>query len=136
MDEEGAAVSNQIKIEQMYKLLDKWKESPIWGHGYGSYVEGYLRSEEAPFSYEMQLFALLMKIGVLGLGIWLVFFIVQMIYMFRSKFKNVNNIISWLFLLMVIVICVQTNPLLISFIGMSVVLFMCLITQDELSKNN
>lgn len=136
LDKEGAAVSNQIKIEQMYRLLDKWKESPLFGHGYGSYVEGYLRSEEAPFSYEMQLFALLMKIGVVGLGIWLVFFIVQMIGMFKNKAKSINNIFSWMFLLMAIVICVQTNPLLISFIGMSVVLLMCLITQDELWVQN
>lgn len=128
LDKEGAAMSNSIKLVQISKLLDKWKDSPIIGYGYGSYVEGYLRSEEAPFSYEMQFFALLMKIGILGMAVWIVFFIAQFIYILRNSKKNYEHIISWLFLLISVVICVQTNPLLISFTGMSVILFLSLMT--------
>lgn len=128
LDKEGAAMSNNIKLVQISKLLDKWKGSPIIGYGYGSYVEGYLRSEEAPFSYEMQFFALLMKIGILGMAVWVIFFIVQFIYILRNSKKHYEHIISWLFLLISIVICVQTNPLLISFTGLSVILFLSLMT--------
>lgn len=131
LDEEGAAESNSIKIEQMGKLLGKWKGSPIIGYGYGSYVEGYLRSKVAPFSYEMQLFSLLMKIGVLGLVIWAGFFVLQFIVMIKKKPRNWLHIFAWLFLLTALVICVQTNPLLISFTGMSVILFLSLISVDE-----
>lgn len=133
LDREGAALSNTIKLEQISKLLDKWKESPILGHGYGSYVEGYLRSEVAPFSYEMQLFALLMKIGILGLGIWIVFYIIQFVSLIRLKNPRWIHIFAWVFLLMSMVICVQTNPLLISFTGMSVLLFISVMTINELT---
>lgn len=128
LDRAGAAESNTIKIVQISKLLDKWKKSPIIGYGYGSFVEGYLRSTEAPFSYEMQFFALLMKIGVLGLLIWVAFFIVQLLFLIKNKEKNHMHIFAWLFLLIALVVCVQTNPLLISFTGMSVILFLSLMT--------
>ncbi len=133
LDAEGAAKSNSIKMEQIGHLLDKWKESPILGHGYGSYVEDYLRSKEAPFSYEMQLFALLMKIGILGLLIWILFFVVQFVEMVWKKKTQWMHVFAWLFLLIAFVLCVQTNPLLISFTGMSVVLLLSLITIDEIA---
>ena len=133
IDREGAALSNTIKIEQIYKLIDKWKESPFIGHGYGSYVEGYLRSEVAPFSYEMQLFALLMKIGVLGLVIWLLFYIIQFICLIKVKHPRWIHVFAWIFLLVSMVICVQTNPLLISFTGMSVLLLIAIIAINEMS---
>ena len=132
LDAEGAVESNAIKMEQIGHLLNKWKESPVIGHGYGSYVEGYLRSEEAPFSYEMQFFALLMKIGIVGLLIWVVFFVIQLIEMIRKKKGQRMHIFAWLFLLIAFVLCVQTNPLLISFTGMSVILLLSLITVDEI----
>lgn len=131
LDEEGAAESNSIKIEQMGKLIEKWKDSPIIGHGYGSYVEGYLRSEVAPFSYEMQFFSMIMKIGVLGMIIWIGFFILQFIEMIKNGSQNWIHIFAWIFLLTALVICVQTNPLLISFTGMSMILFLSLISADE-----
>jgi hypothetical protein len=131
IDAEGAAESNAIKIEQIGELLEKWKGSPIVGYGYGSYVENYLRSEEAPFSYEMQFFSLLMKIGVIGLVIWLAFFALQFIVMIKIQEKDMIHIIGWLFLLISMVISVQTNPLLISFTGMSVLLFLSLLSVYE-----
>lgn len=54
LDKAGAAESNQIKLEQGKRLTQKWLQAPVFGWGYGSYIEDYLRSEEAPFSYEMQ----------------------------------------------------------------------------------
>lgn len=135
LDREGAAESNQIKIEQVKMLTEKWLQAPIFGWGYGSYVEDYLRSEEAPFSYEMQAFALLMKIGIVGLGIWGVFFVLQIISMVKNnKDKNVGHMAAWLFMLVAMAVCVQTNPLLISFTGMSVVLLISLIAAENALK--
>ena len=132
LDKAGAAKSNLIKLEQMQKLVEKWKESPVLGWGYGSYVEGYLRSEVSPFSYEMQLFALLMKIGILGLMIWGIFFISQFALMIKYRRRCYNNILTWLFLADSVAICVQTNPLLICFAGMSIVLLISLISVQEI----
>lgn len=134
LDKAGAAESNLIKLEQMQKLVEKWKESPVLGWGYGSYVEGYLRSKESPFSYEMQLFALLMKTGILGLLIWGAFFVSQLILMIKYKYSAYNRILTWLFLSVSVAVCVQTNPLLICFTGMSIVLLISLIGVQEVQN--
>lgn len=132
LDREGAAESNQIKLEQIKRLTEKWLSAPVFGWGYGSYVDGYLRSDVSPFSYEMQAFALLMKIGIVGLGIWILFFACQIILMVKKhKVQSFYKMAAWLFLLIAIAICVQTNPLLISFTGMSVVLLISLICSDS-----
>lgn len=131
VDRRGAAESNQIKLEQAKKLSEKWLEAPVFGWGYGSFVDGYLRSQEAPFSYEMQFFALLMKIGFFGVSIWVIFFILQCMSMIKQIKKNFYKGVSWLFLLTAVALCVQTNPLLISFTGMSVILFICLLSIED-----
>ena len=129
LDKAGAAESNQIKLEQAKRLTQKWLQAPVFGWGYGSYIEDYLRSEEAPFSYEMQFFALLMKIGIAGMAVWAGLIIVLVKRMVQKNIKqDFNKMSSWLFLLLAMMICVQTNPLLISFTGMSVVLLIVLIS--------
>lgn len=133
LDKAGAAESNLIKLEQMQKLTEKWMASPIFGWGYGSYVEGYLRSETSPFSYEMQLFALLMKIGVVGLLCWLLLFASQLVLLIKYGKKSHNKILSWIFLVVSVAVCVQTNPLLICFTGMSIVLLISLISLQTVS---
>lgn len=132
IDRDGAAYSNDIKIEQTKKLLKKWSNRPILGYGYGAYVEGYLRSDETPYSYEMQLPALLMKTGVVGVGL-LGFVIVAMILaVWRAKKKGVDigSVCAYFFLLVSFGFTVQTNPLLLSYSGMAVVLFLLLLTAD------
>lgn len=128
LDKEGAEESNNIKLEQMKKLTEKWLKSPLFGWGYGSYVEGYLRSETSPFSYEMQLFALLMKIGIVGIGIWFLFFCAQAVLQIKYGKHRRNRFAAWVFLAVAMAVCVQTNPLLICFTGMSVILLISLIS--------
>lgn len=128
LDKEGAVQSNQIKLEQVKHLTKKWLQSPILGWGYGSYVEGYLRSETSPFSYEMVLFALLMKIGLLGLGIWCIFFVSQVVMQIKYRARNKNWLLTWAFLAISMAVCVQTNPLLICFTGMSIILLISLMS--------
>lgn len=133
LDKSGAAESNQIKLEQMKRLTAKWLQSPILGWGYGSYVEGYLRSEVSPFSYEMQFFALMMKIGIVGMGIWLVLFGAQVILQIRRGIKHKNRISTWAFLTVSMGVCVQTNPLLICFTGMSIIILISLLSVQNVS---
>lgn len=122
IDNQGAALSNTIKIEQTKELLKKWKQSPVFGFGYGSYVEGYLRSEESVFSYEMQFPALLMKTGIIGMGLLIALLILMFVSTLKSTKDNKTKLYAWLYLLGSLGLCVQTNPLLLSFTGISVVL--------------
>ncbi len=126
LDREGALISNDIKIEQTRKLLGKWLENPIFGCGYGAYVEGYTRSDEAVFSYEMQLPALLMKIGVVGVGLLLFLLIAMVINLRRAKKDGGDTTPSyaWLFLLSSFGVCAQTNPLLLNYNGMSLIVLL------------
>lgn len=130
-DQYGAYVSNSIKIEQAKKLLDKWSEHPIVGHGYGSYIEDYLRSESAVFSYEMTSFALLMKIGLLGALIWAIFALSMVVAAYSKYKENLRHFAVWLAISVCFFITIQTNPLLFSPNGMTFILFLLLDTVQE-----
>ena len=70
-----------------------------------------------------------MKIGIAGMAVWAALIIVLVKRMVQKNIKqDFNKMSSWLFLLLAMMICVQTNPLLISFTGMSVVLLIVLIS--------
>ncbi len=126
VDLAASAISNSIKVEQTKYLLEKWKERPIFGFGYGAYVEGYLRSEEAPFSYEMQFPCLLMKIGIFGIGILLALLISMGLSLIQPHraFQNFYGNMAWFFFLLSFILCVQTNPLLLNYNGMSIVVYL------------
>lgn len=126
LDMEGSAKSNNIKLEQTKILLNKWKDSWLIGFGFGSYVEGYTRSTASPFSYEMQAPMLMMQTGLIGLLTWVVLFVSQFVYYIQKKITY-NKKWTWVFLLCAFGLMVQTNPLLLSFNGMSMVLFISLL---------
>jgi hypothetical protein len=50
---------------QVPALLDKIAESPLFGSGFGA-VAAYVRSDERPFSYEVDFLATAMKLGLIG----------------------------------------------------------------------
>ena len=132
MDQEGAAISNNIKLEQVKKLLNKWEKSPFFGFGYGSYVENYLRSAVAVYSYEMTAPALLMKIGIAGIFIWILFLAAMFINLLNSNGKSHSlKIAAWLSVFISFFLSLQTNPILFSYTGMSVVLLLALSTYDH-----
>ena len=126
-NDQGVSQSNIVRLEQMEKLFEKWKESPIIGHGFGSYAEDCIRSTLSPYSYEMQFHALLMKTGIVGV-LSLVFLIFTALYVSLKSWKYHNkNIIAWLFLLIAFGISVQTNPILFSTTGVTIVLIILLV---------
>ena len=61
------------RVEQTKRLLEKWKERPVMGHGFGAYVHDHFSHEERPFLYEMLPAALLMKLGFIGFAMYLTF---------------------------------------------------------------
>ncbi len=132
LDRAGAVISNNIKIEQTKKLLQKWTNRPLFGYGYGAYVKGYLRSYESPQSYEMQLPALLMKIGIVGVGLLCLVIAAMFCALHRSVKRGGDTVpvFAWLFLLLALGMTVQTNPLLLSYNGISIVVYLMMIATD------
>lgn len=122
-DREGSVISNNIKIKQIQLLLRKWLSRPVLGYGYGSFLEDFVRSEEAPFSYEMVFFALLMKTGIVGILCWI--FLVLSLFYVKYKYgrKSQSDFSAWLFLSIAFWLLIQTNPLLLNSIGIAFLLF-------------
>ena len=58
-------VSTAERYAQIPALLDKIAENPVLGGGFGT-VASYIRSQDRPYSYEMDLLATIMKLGALG----------------------------------------------------------------------
>lgn len=62
---------------QIKPLLSEFYSHPILGKGLGSYVPGVVRDERLKYTYEVQILAMLMKFGVLGMII-LCFFMIAL----------------------------------------------------------
>lgn len=69
---------NEQRFLQIKYLVEGWLESPITfliGHGHGSYSDLIIRSYEMPWAYEVFYIALLFQTGLVGLLIYITFFI-------------------------------------------------------------
>jgi hypothetical protein len=72
-------VSDEIRKEQTAALMDAWHESPVIGGGFGYYTKDYIRSERAPYIYEVQWLSFLIKLGLLGM-IFPIFLVLLLLY--------------------------------------------------------
>jgi hypothetical protein len=61
--------STSIRLEQIPALLNEIDQKPLFGNGFGSNAV-LIRSEERPFMYEVEFFAVMMKIGIVGFVIY------------------------------------------------------------------
>jgi O-antigen ligase len=61
-----AGSSDLERLDQQQALIDFCKAAPIFGHGLGSFTTAVIRYGELPYSYEMQLLALVGQIGIVG----------------------------------------------------------------------
>lgn len=108
-------VSDSIRIEQFSYIKKYIYESPIFGNGIGFSIKEYIRSEEYPYSYELQIPAFIMQVGFLG--ILLYFF--PIIFLWAKRLKNIglrSKIIC--FLLFSFFLCgAFFNPILLSSFG-------------------
>jgi len=116
---------NKTRLEETIRLLTTWWTRPVFGYGYGSSIPGDYRSVEA-FSYEATTPALLMKTGLVGLGLW-VAFMVGIVKRARRKFvaDEAGRVwyAYWLGGFVAFILAVQTNPLLFNNVGMAILLF-------------
>jgi hypothetical protein len=69
---EGLTVSDRIRSAQSGELLDAWTQSPVFGHGLGATIDGYSRSDERPWDFELQYHLYLFQFGIVGVVILLV----------------------------------------------------------------
>jgi hypothetical protein len=61
-----AGGSDAPRAEQLTALDDFIADAPWIGHGFGSYTRALIRSTDAPYSYEIQLVALVGQLGIVG----------------------------------------------------------------------
>ena len=61
-----AVESDDVRQIQMRELINGVKESPVFGHGFGSYISDYTRSGSIPFSYEIEYLSFCYQMGILG----------------------------------------------------------------------
>lgn len=75
---EGSTNSDETRIEQIAELTGQIQLAPYFGYGLGASVPGYLRSQTLPYSYEVQWYALVMQVGLVGVS-WLLATILLMV---------------------------------------------------------
>lgn len=117
---EQLSIRDESAIErkaQALKLIEMWKQRPMTGHGYGAYVKDHFSLDDRPFLYEMVPFALLMKLGILGFGLYLAFLAFILIRLLLMATKSATSV-ALLSGLTGYLIQAHTNPVFFSFTGM------------------
>lgn len=80
-------VSNLVRDEQSQILLQEFLSSPLIGHGFGYSIVEYTRSEESPFAYELFIQAYIMKTGIFGGLLGVIFIFLVFFTPLRSKYQ-------------------------------------------------
>ena len=122
---EDASIS--ARVEQAPYLLHLWYEHPFIGSGYGAYVPGYLRSDEAPYSYENMPYALLAKLGLVGMVCNGIFLAWLALTAWRARRSAPTQAATFLAGGSALLIAEMTNPMVLNFVSMSI--FACLLMQ-------
>ena len=126
--------SDEGRNIQIPPLLEAWSESPLLGNGFGSHA-AMTRSNDAPFSYEMSILALYMKVGILGAmlsSLYFVYLIVSFIprsELLASRSKELGALFGVVF---IFCFAFNTNPYLSNSVGVAIV-FLCCIELAALS---
>jgi hypothetical protein len=120
----GRDVSDDLRNQQVFSLLDSFFDSWFVGQGFGASSD-QIRSESAPWSYEMSILALYMKIGVVGIFSLLVSFVlflrVAMPQVCNDKLRrDLSNIAAFA---VGVTFCGNTNPYLFSMLGVGLIVF-------------
>lgn len=105
-----------IRAEQGKALINSWKKAPIFGHGIGSAVDGYIRDPKRPWAFEMGFHTSLHRLGLLGFSFELLYYIGIIILGIRYiKKHNDFVIVGLLSGFMGFLIAHATNPFLNSY---------------------
>lgn len=110
--------SGALRKEQFFALYNGWLNSPIVGHGHGSFTSDSVRDSDTAWAYELSYLALLFQIGILGFLI-IVFSIVWLFYasvkLIRSESEASTMMIPLLVGLCCLLVANATNPYLAKF---------------------
>lgn len=124
-----ASISNIIidesateRILQTKALLSQWEQRPLMGFGYGAFVSDHVRDPSRPFLYEMLPFALLMKLGIVGFSLYLISLFGLILSVLYKK-RGTSEGLMFIGTVIAFFIAAHTNPILYSFVGMTVVFF-------------
>jgi hypothetical protein len=113
--------SDDIRSEQALLILDQLWQSPVFGIGFGGGVD-LIRSEAAPYSYEVSILALYMKLGLIGTVWAFTLSILLLNYLMRNiKLRKDNHFpLSLLYATVFgFVFSTNSNPYLSNFFGMT-----------------
>ena len=119
----GQDSSDSLRYEQMMPMLHTIINNPLMGVGIGGSTSE-IRSDIAPWSYELSILALIMKIGFVGLC---VVYAVCVMILNECKIRvHANNKLEisllFSFLFGYVFVC-NTNPFLFSLIGVGIIFF-------------
>ena len=101
--------------------------APVLGSGYGAYAPGNVRSQEAPYSYEHMPYALLAKLGLLGVVGSGVFFAGWALTAWEARRRAPAPAGAFLGRGTALLIAEMTNPMVLNFVSMTI--FACLLLQ-------
>lgn len=116
-----------LRMIQINSIMDMWEQNFLVGIGFGGHAE-YIRDPELPFNYEVSLISLFMKLGIVGIIFWFVIFAL-IFYSAKVYCKNIDDNRRWRYTLsgmIAFLFMTATNPYLLNFVGMSIILFLVL----------
>ena len=111
------------RVDQASALLEQFASHPLLGTGYGSYVAHLIRGTEAPFSYELVFYALLMKLGVVGICMLVLILGLALRVALADKlaYGKAPLFAVWLAFTTGLWFAGATNPMVTNFVGMTLV---------------
>lgn len=135
----GREISDDIRYEQVSALGSAIFDRPWFGSGLGAGVE-LVRSEATPWSYELSILGLYMKVGMVGAAVLVTVFVwftqlgLAHLPQHESLSKPVRRKLAGIAaLLYSIVFCSNTNPYLFSMLGWGLLMFVYLEFSDMCS---
>ena len=116
--------SDNYRIEQISGMIEKIINNPFFGIGFGGHAE-LISSDTAPYSYELSILALMMKLGLIGTIYLATIFYMYVVNGYNKKLdsRKLKNVTFWLLSVMIIVFMANTNPYLFSFLGIYLIFF-------------
>lgn len=115
----GELASDSARHVQFFSLMELFYDHPFFGAGFGASAS-VIRSEDAPYSYELTYIALLAKLGVIGAALALLPVAIT-IARALNRFPEYRT--SLLSIVLAFILITATNPYLINSLGMATIAF-------------
>lgn len=95
------AAADSTRDFQKLAIDNAFENAPILGNGLGYYIPNLIRSETARYSYELQIQALYMQIGIIGATSLLLLIVIRLlkqsrVLSFREKLLFIALIAGWI----------------------------------------